>query len=234
MHKRGTQGTIIAISIVVIIVLVLLAANINPVDRPCAWQFPLIASCLLSSRETLVSGLVAAGGALFAAWAAWTAVREQIEFEMNRDAAAKSQLELALKKTAKGELAGLLLTQEHIEKIITTFRDLGAASDWSYVENLRVLNKSGELSFYSQPLPAPFAGISGYLTQKMNQLAARIEQVEGDKNLRNVTSPMAMTPELRKALIDLDRSIKETVDEYLALRGGIQTAITERDAIIRA
>ena len=98
MHSRRNKGLLIAAAIIGGIASILLAANIDPIDRHCPWQFPKIASCLLSARGTLVSGLVAAGGALFAAWAAWTAVRDQIKFEMDRDAARRAESERARKK----------------------------------------------------------------------------------------------------------------------------------------
>jgi hypothetical protein len=46
-------------------------------DRRCGIQFPKLFGCLLSRHENLAGGLIAASGALFAGWLAWTAVRDQ-------------------------------------------------------------------------------------------------------------------------------------------------------------
>jgi hypothetical protein len=78
--------------ILLIIVGTLAAANIRPIHEQCPWQFPKILSCLLSARETLAAGLIGAGGAIFAAWLAWTAVREQIAVDREQIAANKRQV----------------------------------------------------------------------------------------------------------------------------------------------
>lgn len=89
-------------------------------------------SCLLSARETLFAGLTAAGGALFAAWLAWSAVRDQTEFEMARDAAAREDRARGQVTRAKMEIEGLRLTVEQINKLLANFRDPGASSEWHY------------------------------------------------------------------------------------------------------
>jgi hypothetical protein len=229
---RATQGAVVATSIFVAIMLLLIAANFAPFDRQCAWQFPKIASCLLSARETLVAGLVAAGGALFAAWLAWSAIRDQIDFDAARDAAVKEDMARSKIKLAKIELSGLTLTADHIDKFIRGFKGVDASSEWNYVDDLRKLAKGGVLSLYSQPLPLPFAGQVGYLANKMKQLADKIKDVDTDRTLRHTDAPAAVTPELRREYIALDRAIKEALDEYAALRQEFRIAIAEREAIV--
>jgi len=48
--------------------------------KECTWQFPKIVGCAVGSFESLSGGLIAAAGALFAGWLAWTAVRMQIDY----------------------------------------------------------------------------------------------------------------------------------------------------------
>src|ERR1700727_332588 len=110
MPNRAKQGVQIAAAIFVVSWMILIAANVDPIDRQCPWEFPKLASCLLSARETLVAGLAAAGGALFAAWLAWGAIRDQIAFEMARDAAAKIETARGKIRLAEAELTGLKLT----------------------------------------------------------------------------------------------------------------------------
>src|ERR1700689_3572297 len=95
MGKRKQQGVLVALAIVAGISALAIVANIAPFDgHVCGWQWPQFltyVSCILTARETLSAGLIAAGGALFAAWLAWSAIRDQINFEANREAAQRSR-----------------------------------------------------------------------------------------------------------------------------------------------
>lgn len=233
MTDRQKQGCGVAALIVATIVAIVLVANIAPYDQhACPEAVLTIASCLLTARETLSAGLIAAGGALFAAWLAWSAVRDQIKFEMARDASRQEAAERSRKHLAEIEIVGLKLTQKHIEKILHSFRGIDASSEWNYVGDLKKLAKTGGLSYFSQPLPSPFAGTMGHLSNKLVQLASQIEQAENDPKLRNVTAPAAVTSELRNTLIAIDRAIKETLDEVEAFRNELISAIAERANII--
>jgi hypothetical protein len=76
MKDRNAQLSLVAAIAIAAIVGLLLLANASPVNNACPWQFPKIASCLLSARETLAAGLIGAGGAVFAGWLAYSAARE--------------------------------------------------------------------------------------------------------------------------------------------------------------
>jgi hypothetical protein len=115
-----------------------------------------------------VAGLIAAGGALFAAWLAWSAVRDQIAFEIARDDAARAANQASKINLAKAELTGLKLTGGHVDKILAGFRGVDASSEWNYVDDLRKMNKAGMLSFFSQPLPMPLAGTAGHLSKQIS------------------------------------------------------------------
>jgi hypothetical protein len=69
MTHREKQGLGVAVLIVATIMAIVFVASVAPYDqRACPWQPSTIASCLLTARETLSAGLIAGGGALFAAW----------------------------------------------------------------------------------------------------------------------------------------------------------------------
>jgi hypothetical protein len=85
---RLQQGLILALVIFVTIVATLALAQVGvQLDtRRCApniWQvqIPKWLGCAMAEHENLAGGLIAAGGALFAGWLAWSAVREQIDLE---------------------------------------------------------------------------------------------------------------------------------------------------------
>ena len=59
----------------------LLAAADAGGSSHCAAQFPKWLGCILAAREGLAGGLIAAGGAIFAGWLAWTGVRDQVQAE---------------------------------------------------------------------------------------------------------------------------------------------------------
>lgn len=84
---RITQGMILALVLLTVIVVALaLAQSGIPEAKRCAssiWkiQLPKWVGCMMAAHENLAGGLIGAGGALFAGWLAWSAVREQIDLE---------------------------------------------------------------------------------------------------------------------------------------------------------
>lgn len=81
------QGFILALLIFVVMLLTLTLAQsgVEPAKQ-CALslskaQFPKWFGCVIATHEALAGGLIGAGGVLFAAWLAWSAVREQIDLQ---------------------------------------------------------------------------------------------------------------------------------------------------------
>lgn len=61
------------------IFLILLFANLwQPAESGCAWVFPKILTCVLTTYDGLAGGIVGAGGTIFAAWIAWMTVQAQM------------------------------------------------------------------------------------------------------------------------------------------------------------
>lgn len=89
MKGRNRQLAIVAVTAVGAVVVILLTANLRPIDHQCAWQFPKIVSCLLSARETLSAGLIGAAGAVFAGWLAYSAAQEASAHALEEARAAK-------------------------------------------------------------------------------------------------------------------------------------------------
>jgi hypothetical protein len=59
----------------------------------CRWAFPRWFGCVLYVHESLAAGLVAAAGALVAAWIAWTALQQQIKAQNERTSAERREAE---------------------------------------------------------------------------------------------------------------------------------------------
>ena len=103
---------------------VLAFANLSPPPNAarCSWAFPKILSCLLGVRENLTGGLIGGGGALFAAWVAWSAVREQ----MNETREIALRTESQALELVKSEIESLLDIFQAVWSILDdTFRFTG-------------------------------------------------------------------------------------------------------------
>jgi hypothetical protein len=81
---RAKQGVLVFAGVIVGISLILSAAVAWGPHHDCTLQIPKIIGCALGSYESLSGGLIAAGGALFAGWLAWSAVKEQIRLEKQK------------------------------------------------------------------------------------------------------------------------------------------------------
>jgi hypothetical protein len=86
---RKFEGTLVAAGVLTGMVAVLSMATAWGPHDPCSMQFPKIIGCALGSYESLSGGLIAAGGALFAGWLAWSAIKEQIKLEKQKMIGAK-------------------------------------------------------------------------------------------------------------------------------------------------
>ena len=82
---RWRKGAVLLALIILVSLAVLAAADgwmiIKDGAQRCGAQFPKWLGCVVANHENLSGGLIAAGGALFAAWVAWHAVMDQIESE---------------------------------------------------------------------------------------------------------------------------------------------------------
>src|SRR5689334_12627424 len=93
---RKVEGILIAIAILIAVTGIMAMATAWGPHETCPRQFPKIVGCALGSYENLSGGLIAAGGALFAGWIAWTAVRLQISSEEQRASADRAEVESVL------------------------------------------------------------------------------------------------------------------------------------------
>jgi hypothetical protein len=83
--NRKTEGALIVVAVVGAIAIIMAMVTAWGSHTDCAAStFPRIIGCALGSYENLSGGLIAAGGALFAGWLAWSAVKEQIRLEKQK------------------------------------------------------------------------------------------------------------------------------------------------------
>jgi hypothetical protein len=76
MSSRKRRQLVVAVCFVLFVYLTLALTEVGG-TAGCHWAFPRWFGCVLWTHETLAAGLIGAGGALIAAWIAWTAVQQQ-------------------------------------------------------------------------------------------------------------------------------------------------------------
>ena len=110
---RAQQTLLVGIGISLAIIGVLAAAQAGS-DGNCALVFPKWVGCVLAAHQALAGGLIAGGGALFAGWLAWSAVRDQDLASRGRAAAGERQTF----ETLQRELGPLLELWNMIWRIV--------------------------------------------------------------------------------------------------------------------
>jgi hypothetical protein len=117
-EMRKLQGIGFALAVILFISTIMAWAVIGGPRESClkaAWY--LMPGCSMATYESLAGGLIAAGGALFAGWLAWSAVREQVEIERRKlrmadvaaQAARADQVSKAVSELATISNAGQIL-----------------------------------------------------------------------------------------------------------------------------
>jgi hypothetical protein len=178
MPRRNRQLVIVAATIVATIAAVLVAANIEAVDHKCAWQFPSIASCLLSARETLAAGLIGTGGAIFAGWLAYSAAQESAALALKEALAAKRA---ALSEQATNyatEIDRLRLAAAYLETYANNFlpTDQGASSA-GFVQTFRQCHAQALDFLSSSAIRAPY-GYGAQITTVMTRIESLGDRIE--------------------------------------------------------
>jgi hypothetical protein len=78
-------GWLVALCVVLFISVIMAVAVLGGTKADCSpvpwYRMP---GCSMALYESLSGGLIAAGGALFAGWLAWSAVREQVDIERRK------------------------------------------------------------------------------------------------------------------------------------------------------
>ena len=85
-ERRIASGIIIGLGLIALAVGILVFADATAIPdeakrcAPSVWQsqWPRYLGCTMTAHEGLAGGLIAAAGALFAAWLAFDAIQEQI------------------------------------------------------------------------------------------------------------------------------------------------------------
>lgn len=86
-------------------------------------RVPRIIGCALAQYENLTGGLIAAGGALFAGWLAWSAVHQQIEIEKRKVKAAEIAEQSRIADEISRDLSDLMSAQLAGRQLLRRLRE---------------------------------------------------------------------------------------------------------------
>jgi hypothetical protein len=92
LRTRKNQFIFLIFTLLIFVFLFLAAAQAGGANS-CHWAFPKWFGCVMATHENLSGGLIAASGALIAAWLAWNAVQDQINAERDRAMADRNEVE---------------------------------------------------------------------------------------------------------------------------------------------
>jgi hypothetical protein len=112
MRVPGWQ---IALAIVLLILMVLALAVLGGTARATdclSLPWYRLLGCSIGTYESLSGGLIAAGGALFAGWLAWSAVREQL-------AIVQEQLSMERRKLKAAEITAQSLRVDQVSRVVS-------------------------------------------------------------------------------------------------------------------
>lgn len=172
--RRRYQAAISLVGIWFFIAGVLSAADTwsNAPTPRCALQLPLKwLGCVMAAHENLAGGLIAAGGALLAAWWAGAAVWQQIEDT-------REQLKTADTQRQKLETISLGRLVQYYSRLLKSFDDAPGADDIKYVHGMNALHKSGNLVPFVGSLPPEHQILAQDCFERLKNLNAVLEEVQ--------------------------------------------------------
>jgi hypothetical protein len=207
--------------ILLVIVGTLAAANIRPIHDQCPWQFPKILSCLLSARETLAAGLIGAGGAIFAAWLAWTAVREQIAVDRRQIAESKAAQKRGVVSQLEYNIGSLRSAQDDLQDLVKKFPDQKDPRQYIFATTLAGMDRVYSFRLVQRAQSAP-DGLGEQVSNSLNQLRVmagninhEIQGLSADQQIGVLTS--------------WDTSVRDRVMDISNVLDKVNHAISEYD-----
>jgi hypothetical protein len=156
--NRKQQGLLLAVCLFLGIIGILALTHVAMPEPRCVRAFPRWIGCVMGRHESLAGGLIAAAGAIFAAWLVWSALRQQLEESGRARIDAQVQALRWREQELVRNIRGLRHTGEYVGRLSRAFANVETDEGGSFAERLRRLERSGDLVAY-QGDPAP-EGIS--------------------------------------------------------------------------
>jgi hypothetical protein len=113
LHKRTTQFVLLFFGLPLFVFLVLALAQWGS-GSSCHWAFPKWFGCVLAAHESLAGGLIGLAGVLLGAWAAWSAVQQQINADRERAMADRIEADRLLSEALTDYADGMAVAWMHL------------------------------------------------------------------------------------------------------------------------
>ena len=220
---RAQQTLLFGLAILAGIVSLMAAAIAWGPKHTCIAQFPKIIGCALATYEGLAGGLVAAGGALFAGWLAWSAARDQIAFERNQAAQAELLSAKLRLEMAEGELLRLERAREVMLKFQVRLKE-NPAGLAPHASRLAEMARIKEFPFTSRDFDT--ATLGGQLWDSVNRLRMMAEQIG------NQLSGASTEPHRRQVLDENEQNASAVISAFYATIPTIEPAIAKQKAAV--
>jgi len=173
--NRRAEGAIVVLCVVSGITVALAMAVAWGPKQECVLQIPKIIGCAIGAYEGLAGGLIAAGGAVFAGWLAWSAARDQIDLA-KRQTAEGALLNLeALHASAEFELSRLATAKETMLRLKE--RLLEKSNDTA-PQARRLAEMSRRQEFLSTSQDINTQSMGGKLWESANRLRMLAQHIE--------------------------------------------------------
>ncbi|WP_454617533.1 hypothetical protein [Bradyrhizobium cenepequi] len=165
--------------------------------------------CAMAAHENLAGGLIGLAGAIFAAWLAYSAVREQLNqaAETAKETARLRVEEKMLEINRNSD--ELKSAREYLNSFVSHFPPDSAASAWPFTNLLRDLNRRAELYVSESAANAPH-GFGRRIHTVMWRLVHLREQSEQEHYKLGDFEPIET--EIMRAVASIDQIVAELDD----------------------
>src|SRR5262249_53476083 len=113
LQKRTTQFVLLFFGLPLFAFLVLALAE-GGSGSSCHWAFPKWFGCVLAAHEILAGGLIGLAGLFLGAWAAWSAVQQQINADRERAMADRVEADRLLSEALTDYAEGMAAAWRHL------------------------------------------------------------------------------------------------------------------------
>ena len=226
--NRTQQGIAVVSGIVVVSTVILIAAiGWGPKDECFPIAIPRIIGCTLAQYENLTGGLIAAGGALFAGWLAWSAVQEQVEIEKKKVKAAEIAEQSRIADEISRDLSDLKAAQWAGKKLLQELReDLRDPSP--YATRLVQMCSAQRFSTTSRTWTPRIVGDD--LLNLVNRIRLLAERIHEDLRVNDPAHHPVLLKSAEHAASDLIAEFNSHLDLLAPVIEGRQEALTEANA----
>lgn len=228
---RWVTGIVLGLALLAVIVaLLLLVAPWPPVYRcPSINSFTSWAGCTIAAHETLAAGLIAAAGALWGAWLAFSGLKEQIDLAKASERAVK-RVSLAIAvQTARHDVEGSIGSHSFVKQIVDGFPDEEAAGPDRQDFALALMDMRSRAAFHKGSLAAsgPMGENVEAAIDKLRELAQRLGE---EMHVSPDAARKRFNPSIADEVAALRRLERRLEAQIEVSRHQLEAATAEQDA----